>query len=73
MQGGSYIRWAGVRVAAFIRLQRWRHRPVRLVTYDAYWAEGHVHFDVNLGKLMYQGSPADYFALKQLRTATARR
>jgi hypothetical protein len=49
-----------VRATAFIRPSRWRHRPVRLVTYDAYWADGRVDFDVSLTKMMYRGFPADF-------------
>ena len=54
-----------VRAMAFTRPSRWRHRPVRLVRYDAYWAGGRVDFDVNLSKLMYRGSPADFAAIEE--------
>jgi hypothetical protein len=49
-----------VRATAFIRPSRWLHRPVRLVTYDAYWSDGRVVFDVSLIKMMYRGFPADF-------------
>jgi hypothetical protein len=49
-----------VRATAFIRPSRWLPRPVRLVTYDAYWADGRVGFDVSLSKMMYRGFPADF-------------
>ncbi|MHA7303783.1 hypothetical protein ACX80E_00810 [Arthrobacter sp. TMN-49] len=51
---------AAVRATAFIRLSRWRHRPERLVRYDAYWANGRVEFDVSLSKMLFRGSPADF-------------
>ena len=46
-----------VRATAFIRPSRWLHRPVRLVRYDAYWADGRVDFGVSLSKMMYRGYP----------------
>jgi hypothetical protein len=49
-----------VRATAFIGPSRWLHRPVRLVRYDAYWADGRVDFDVSLTKMMYRGYPADF-------------
>lgn len=49
-----------VRATAFIRPSRWLHRPVRLVRYDAFWADGRLDFDVSLLKMMYRGFPADY-------------
>ncbi|MDQ0661590.1 hypothetical protein QFZ35_000088 [Arthrobacter ulcerisalmonis] len=49
-----------VRATAFIRPSRWLHRPVRLVRYDAYWADGRVDFGVDLSKMMYRGYPADF-------------
>lgn len=33
---------------------------MRVIRYDAYWADGHVDFDVSLSKMMYRGSPADF-------------
>lgn len=54
-----------VRATAFTRPSRWRHRPVRLVRYDAYWAGGHVDFGVNLSTMMYRGSPADFAAIEE--------
>ena len=49
-----------VRATAFIRPSRWLHRPRRLVRYDAYWADGHVDFGVDLPKVIYRGHPADF-------------
>lgn len=54
-----------VRAAAFIRPSRWLHRPIRVVRYDAYWADGRVDFDVSLSEMMYQGSPADFADIKE--------
>lgn len=54
-----------VRATAFIRPSRWLHRPVRLVRYDAYWADGRVDFGVDLSKLMYRGYPADFAVVDQ--------
>ena len=54
-----------VRATAFIGPSRWLHRPVRLVTYDAYWADGRVDFDVSLSKMMYRGFPADFAAIDE--------
>ena len=54
-----------VRATAFIRPSRWRHRPVLLVTYDAYWADGRVGFDVDLSTMMYRGFPADFAAIDE--------
>ncbi|WP_307025386.1 hypothetical protein [Arthrobacter globiformis] len=52
-----------VRATAFIRLSGWLHRPVRLVRYDAYWADGRVDFGVDLRQMMYRGYPADFAAI----------
>lgn len=49
-----------VRATAFIRPSKWRHRTRRLVRYDAYWADGHVDFGVDLSTMMYRGHPADF-------------
>ena len=54
-----------VRATAFIRPSRWRHRPVRLVTYDAHWADGRVDFGVSLSKMMNRGYPADFAAIDE--------
>ncbi|CAN7236253.1 hypothetical protein LJR078_000979 [Arthrobacter sp. LjRoot78] len=54
-----------VRATAVISPSRWLHRPVRLVTYDAYWADGRVEFDVSLSKMMYRGFPADFSAIDE--------
>jgi hypothetical protein len=54
-----------VRATAFIRPSRWLHHPVRLVTYDACWADGRVGFDVSLSKMMYRGFPADFAAIDE--------
>lgn len=53
-----------VRATAFIRPSTWLHRPVHLVRYDAYWADGRVDFDVSLSKTMYRGSPADFATIR---------
>lgn len=54
-----------VRATAFIRFSTWRHRPVRLVTYDAYWADGRLDFAVDLPAMMYRGFPADLAAIDE--------
>jgi hypothetical protein len=54
-----------VRATAFIRPSRWLHRPVRLVSYDACWADGRVDFRVDLSKMMYRGYPADFAAIDE--------
>jgi hypothetical protein len=54
-----------VRATAFIRPSRWLNRPVRLVRYDAYWADGGVDFNVSLSKMMYRGYPADFAAIEE--------
>ncbi len=54
-----------IRATAFIRSSRWLHRPVHLLRYDAYWADGRVDFDVSLSKTMYRGSPADFDVLEE--------
>jgi hypothetical protein len=54
-----------VRATAFIRPSRWLHRPLRLVRYDAYWANGRVDFNVRLSQVMYRGHPADFAAIDE--------
>ncbi len=54
-----------VRATAFTRPSRWLHRPVCLVRYDAYWADGRVDFDVSLSQMMYRGYPADFAAIDE--------
>lgn len=54
-----------VRATAFIRPSTWLQRPVRLVRYDAYWADGRVDFDVSLSRMMYRGHPADFAAIDE--------
>ena len=54
-----------VRATAFTRPSRWLQRPVRLVRYDAYWADGGVDFDVSLSQMMYRGYPADFAAIDE--------
>lgn len=54
-----------VRAAAFIRPSSWLHHPMRVLRYDAYWADGRVDFDVSLPKMMYQGSPADFADIEE--------
>lgn len=54
-----------VRATAFIRPSKRRHRRVRLVTYDAYWADGRLDFDVDLPAMMYRGFPADFAAIDE--------
>lgn len=49
-----------VRATAFLRPSRWLHHPRRLVRYDAFWADGHVDFGVDLSTMMYRGHPADF-------------
>jgi hypothetical protein len=50
----------GVRATAYIRPSRWLRRPVRLIRYDAFWADGRLDFGVRLSKVMYRGHPADF-------------
>ena len=38
---------------------------MRLVRYDAYWADGRVDFDVSLSQVMYRGHPADFAAIDE--------
>ena len=54
-----------VRATAFTRPSRWLQRPVRLVRYDAYWADGRVDFDVSLSQMMYRGYTADFAAIDE--------
>jgi hypothetical protein len=54
-----------IRATAFIRPSRWLHRPVRLVRYDAYWADGRLDFGVDLSRMMYRGQPADFAAIDE--------
>ncbi|MBP3037085.1 hypothetical protein J2M53_12615 [Arthrobacter sp. zg-ZUI100] len=44
-----------VRARAHMGTSKWLHRPVRLVCYDARWADGHVEFDVNIYKEVFRG------------------
>ena len=41
-----------VRARAHIGTSKWLRRPVRLVCYDARWANGRVEFDVNIYKVV---------------------
>lgn len=52
-----------VRATAFIKPSRWLHRPVRLVRYDAYWADGRVDFGVNLRRMMHAVHTTDFAAI----------
>ncbi|WP_104044041.1 hypothetical protein [Arthrobacter sp. ZGTC412] len=52
-----------VRATAFIRPSKWLHRPVRLVRYDAYWADGRVEFGVNLRQMMPRVHTTDFAAI----------
>jgi hypothetical protein len=54
-----------VRAMAFIRPSRWLHRPVRLVRYDAYWADGRVDFGVNLRQMMHRVHTTDFAAIDE--------
>lgn len=38
---------------------------MRLVSYDACWADGRVDFGVDLSKMMYRGYPADFAAIDE--------
>lgn len=38
---------------------------MRLVRYDACWADGRVDFGVSLSKMMYRGFPADFAAIDE--------
>lgn len=56
---------AAVRATAFIRPSKWLHRPVRLVQYDVYWADGRVDFGVNLRQMMYRVHTTDFAAIDE--------
>ncbi|WP_394252759.1 hypothetical protein [Arthrobacter pityocampae] len=48
------------RATAFCRTSRWRHRRERAFRYDVLWDDGTVDQDIDLVKVMYRGSPADF-------------
>jgi hypothetical protein len=54
-----------VRTTAYIGPSRWLHRPVRLVRYDAQWADGRLDFGVDLAQMMHRGLPADFAVIDE--------
>lgn len=54
-----------VRATAFIGPSKWLQRPVRLVRYDAYWADGRVEFGVKLRQVMYRLHTTDFAAIDE--------
>lgn len=53
-----------VRATAFLSDSRWRGRPNRRVSFDAWWPDGRVEVDVPLASTMRQ-HPADFSALEE--------
>jgi hypothetical protein len=54
------------RARSEIRPSRWLRRPVRMLRFDARWADGRVVTDVDLVALMYRRAPADYDVVKRV-------